>query len=475
MLRLLILSVLLLISFGAKAQFDNPGVTQNGSIAAGNCASWQANGIIQDSGVACAGGAVTATLGTSVTAANPQISGDATSGLYTPGAAQVAITLSGAQELAMSTTALNIASGNSYQIGAVNAVRIPTNNTTANGSLAVGAAALATQDALSSAEYFNVAVGADAIGLGTLTTAAVRNTAVGYQAGGKTTSGTQNTYMGYKAGLNSTTGGTNTAVGHAALSAANGGGNTAIGANAGNAMTGSAAVFVGTNAGLLVTGAGNTVVGPNVGSTVLTTGTNNILIGVSNAVTTAASSTANTIQIGGTSSTGGQGWVTVTGTNTANTQIATFKGVIRVPDIGADTALTTTTVCQDTTNHQLYSGSGVAGICVGTSSKRYKHSISDVKEGLAEVIRLKPVNFFYNAKEADHGAREQYGLIAEDVVEVIPKLVGLDKEGNPNSVDYMGFVAILIKAVQEQQEQIQNLKAVANGHKCFFNLLLCAD
>ena len=43
--------------------------------------------------------------------------------------------------------------------------------------------------------------------------------------------------------------------------------------------------------------------------------------------------------------------------------------------------------------------------------------------------------------------------------EVIPELVPLDKDGNPEAVDYAKFVAVLTKAIQEQQVQIDALKS----------------
>lgn len=125
-----------------------------------------------------------------------------------------------------------------------------------------------------------------------------------------------------------------------------------------------------------------------------------------------------------------------------------------VSGIGSDAGKTDATICEDTTNHQFYSGSGTIGICLGTSSARFKHDIIPMKEGLAQILKLRPVNFFYKNGYGDNGGKQQYGLIAEEVKDVMPGIVAFDKDGIPNSVDLLATVPILIKSVQEQQHTI---------------------
>jgi hypothetical protein len=65
---------------------------------------------------------------------------------------------------------------------------------------------------------------------------------------------------------------------------------------------------------------------------------------------------------------------------------------------------------------------------------------------------------------ADHGDpnHELYGFTAEDMQKVLPKLVGLDKSGRANTADYVGLIPVLVKAVQEQQGEIADLKRQLN-------------
>lgn len=130
-----------------------------------------------------------------------------------------------------------------------------------------------------------------------------------------------------------------------------------------------------------------------------------------------------------------------------------------------DATLTSRSVCQNTADSTLHFGSGAAGVCLGTSSARYKTGIAPLHAGLAEIAELKPVSYRYRA---DYGTsdRDLYGFTAEQVYGVMPELVGLDKEGRPNSVDWAGMVPVLANAVRELKasndnlaEQVRNLRS----------------
>ncbi len=137
--------------------------------------------------------------------------------------------------------------------------------------------------------------------------------------------------------------------------------------------------------------------------------------------------------------------------------VDTSGNLVSLPQIGSDAAHTDSTVCQDTTTHALYSGSGAAGICLGTSSERFKHGIAPLAVGLSEIMRLQPVRYYLNP---DHGDSEHllYGFTAEQGGRALPDLMGRDSEGRPNTFDYLGVVPVLVHAIQEQQAEIEALK-----------------
>ena len=89
-----------------------------------------------------------------------------------------------------------------------------------------------------------------------------------------------------------------------------------------------------------------------------------------------------------------------------------------------------------------------------TSSARYKDNIRDSSYGLSDVLKLRSAMFEYKKD-----VRTDIGLIAEEVYEVIPELVTLNEDGLPDAVSYDRFVSVLIKSIQELNQQNQDLKS----------------
>jgi cell division protein FtsB len=98
------------------------------------------------------------------------------------------------------------------------------------------------------------------------------------------------------------------------------------------------------------------------------------------------------------------------------------------------------------------------------SDRRLKHSFQESELGLNFILSLKPVSYEYKAS-GQAGIRYT-GLIAQDVEKSLKKLntqfSGLVRPKNKNdfySIRYGDFVVPLIKSIQEQQEQINQLKS----------------
>ena len=91
-----------------------------------------------------------------------------------------------------------------------------------------------------------------------------------------------------------------------------------------------------------------------------------------------------------------------------------------------------------------------------TSSLHYKFEIANATHGLADVLKLRSVT--YKAKNS--GDTVFGGLIAEEVHDAgLTEFVAYDKEGRPDALHYGNMVALLTKAIQEQQAMIDELKA----------------
>ena len=91
------------------------------------------------------------------------------------------------------------------------------------------------------------------------------------------------------------------------------------------------------------------------------------------------------------------------------------------------------------------------------SDKRLKNNIQNIKWGLDEILKLRPVSYNWKNDQINQG--NQFGFIAQEVQEVMSEAVkefGEEKE-------YLGLekdaiYATLVKAIQELKQEIDNLK-----------------
>jgi hypothetical protein len=95
------------------------------------------------------------------------------------------------------------------------------------------------------------------------------------------------------------------------------------------------------------------------------------------------------------------------------------------------------------------------------SSIKYKNDVQDYDKGLTELMKLRPVS--YLSKSEIDNPKRYAGMIAEELHELgFSEYVNLDNNGEPDSISYASMVALLTKAIQEQQAQIEELKALIN-------------
>ena len=211
------------------------------------------------------GGASSVSLGTSVTAASPSISGDATTGLYSDAAATVKVAISGGNKAIFDATGLTVGSYYYTDGIAVKSYTAQYGGGLNNQTLAVDSTPALVYSGASGGDLF-----------------------VGHEAGVHVTTGGANTVVGQNALHSNVSSDGNTSVGFASLSLATGSHNNAFGRTSCNHVT---------------TGSYNLCLG-EVGTGTLTTGSGNILINGDNGsvgvVDTPTSSTSNFLNIGNT-------------------------------------------------------------------------------------------------------------------------------------------------------------------------------
>lgn len=110
----------------------------------------------------------------------------------------------------------------------------------------------------------------------------------------------------------------------------------------------------------------------------------------------------------------------------------------------------------------------IDGAYVQLSDARLKKDIVQMGSVLDKVIALKPKNYKYiNNENTENADKISTGFIAQEVMPLFPNLVSDSKPVGKDStnktvyygVNYAGFSVVAIKAIQEQQAQIETLKA----------------
>jgi len=147
--------------------------------------------------------------------------------------------------------------------------------------------------------------------------------------------------------------------------------------------------------------------------------------------------------------------------STGNVAATTFTGSLVAPGGTASTSTTTGVVILTGglgLSGNVYAGGVVSGLdLLSTSDKRLKKNIKTIKTPLNTVQELRGVTFQWKKS-----GKDSIGVIAQEVEEIIPQVVEIDGNGN-KTVSYGSMVGLLIEAIKEQQEQINELKRIING------------
>lgn len=92
------------------------------------------------------------------------------------------------------------------------------------------------------------------------------------------------------------------------------------------------------------------------------------------------------------------------------------------------------------------------------SSRRFKEDIADLGAPGDAVLKLRPVQFRYTTAYADGSKPLHYGLIAEEVAEVLPELVARGADGQIETVHYETLPTLLLAQMQRLVERVAALE-----------------
>jgi hypothetical protein len=102
-----------------------------------------------------------------------------------------------------------------------------------------------------------------------------------------------------------------------------------------------------------------------------------------------------------------------------------------------------------------------------TSDGRLKENIKTTHYGIRDLMKVGVMDYNYIS---DKKKESQTGFIAQELYKIYPEAVtvgGKDPKENPWTVDYSKVTPLLVKAIQDQQKEIESLKAKLAGKDVF--------
>ena len=123
---------------------------------------------------------------------------------------------------------------------------------------------------------------------------------------------------------------------------------------------------------------------------------------------------------------------------------------------GTEQGYTRTWLQVDTTNGQSKFVNDV--VAYASSDKRLKENIKNIDNPLEKISMINGITFdWINNEKAHSNLGSDIGVIAQEIEEVLPEVV-TTRDNGYKAVKYEKIVPLLIEAIKEQQEQIEELK-----------------
>tara|TARA_B100000508_G_scaffold34813_2_gene27048 strand:+ start:1047 stop:1715 length:669 start_codon:yes stop_codon:yes gene_type:complete len=108
------------------------------------------------------------------------------------------------------------------------------------------------------------------------------------------------------------------------------------------------------------------------------------------------------------------------------------------------------------------------------SDQRFKTNINTLTKGINEIMLLNPVTYDTQMGidsttpeprriELIQAMNGEMGFLAQEVQQVLPKIVNYDSDEDMYMVDFTALIPVLVKALQEQQNKILEMEAEINA------------
>lgn len=224
------------------------------------------------------------------------------------------------------------------------------------------------------------------------------------------------------------------------------------------------ALTVGTTLG--VTGA-STLGSLTAGATTLNSATVTTALGANTLAVSGAAAFSNTLTVAGAATMNANLAVNGTSALTGNVGIGTTVGSERLtvagnvvpsmdaaPSVGYDLGAPNMR-WSNVYASKVFTSNGI----VQTSDARLKTNITGLGYGMSTVMALRPVRY---AWKKTPNQTNKIGFLAQEVQQVVPEVVSVGSDANQTlGVSYAELVPVLVKALQEQQAQLDSMRGRA--------------
>jgi hypothetical protein len=144
--------------------------------------------------------------------------------------------------------------------------------------------------------------------------------------------------------------------------------------------------------------------------------------------------------------------INLSATQTVQANSGDFSGNVTAGTVNVINLSATQTVQANSGN---FSGNVTAISFIATSDINLKENIKTIENSTETIQSLRGVSFDWK-----EGGKGSYGVIAQELEEVLPELVN---DGEVKAVNYNGIIGVLIEAVKELSEEVQELKKQLNN------------